>query len=76
MVDKKLIKLFHQILIVQAYFRPLNTSGISNPPSSDININYTKWSAMDAQFIVVGKVESENPISGNIKITWSLIDVF
>ena len=57
-------------------FRPLNTSGISNPPSSDININYTKWSAMDAQFIVVGKVESENPILGNIKITWSLIDVF
>ena len=50
-------------------FRPLNTRGISNPPSSDININYTKWSSMDAQFIVVGKVESENPISGDIKIT-------
>ena len=31
---------------------------------------------MDAQFIVVGKVESENPISGNIKVTWSLIDIF
>ena len=57
-------------------FRPLNTGGISNPPSSDININYTKWSAMDAQFIVVGKVESENRNTGNIKITWSLIDIF
>ena len=30
---------------------------------------------MDAQFIVVGKVESENPISGNIQVTWSLIDI-
>ena len=57
-------------------FRPLNTSGIFSPPSSDININYTKWSAMDAQFIVVGKVEIENPVSGNIKVTWSLIDIF
>ena len=57
-------------------FRPLNTGGIFNPPSNDININYTKWSAMDAQFIVVGKVESENRNTGNIKITWSLIDIF
>jgi TolB protein len=31
---------------------------------------------MDAQFIVVGKVESENRNTGNIKITWSLIDIF
>jgi TolB protein len=57
-------------------FRPLNIGGIFNPPSNDININYTKWSAMDAQFIVVGKVESENRNTGNIKITWSLIDIF
>ena len=57
-------------------FRPLNTGGISNPPSNDININYTKWSAMDAQFIVVGKVEGQNRNTGNIKITWSLIDIF
>ena len=57
-------------------FRPLNTGGISNPPSSDININYSKWSAMDAQFIVVGKVEIGNRNQRNIKVTWSLIDVF
>ena len=57
-------------------FRPLNTRGISKPPSSDININYTKWSAMDAQFIVVGKVESENRNKRSIEITWSLIDIF
>ena len=57
-------------------FRPLNMLGISNPPSSDININYTKWSAMDAQFIVVGKVEPEILNIGNIRVTWSLIDVY
>ena len=31
---------------------------------------------MDAQFIVVGKVESENRNKRSIEITWSLIDIF
>jgi len=54
-------------------FDSLDTSGVSNPPSSDININFTRWSALEAQFIVVGKIDQTQD---RIRVAWSLIDVF
>jgi len=54
-------------------FNTLDTDGVSNPPSNDLNINFTRWSALDAQFIVVGKIDQT---VDRMRVTWSLLDVY
>jgi len=54
-------------------FNTLDTDGVSNPPSNDSNINFTRWSALDAQFIVVGKIDQT---VDRIRVSWSLLDVY
>ena len=54
-------------------FNTLDTDGVSNPPSNDLNINFTRWSALDAQFIVVGKIDQT---VDRIRVSWSLLDVY
>ena len=54
-------------------FSALDTSGVVNIPDSDININYSNWSALEAQFLVVGKINTNND---RITTRWSLIDIY
>jgi TolB protein len=54
-------------------FTSLDTSGISTIPDSDILINFSNWSALQAQFLVVGKIIT---IQNRLITRWSLIDIY
>jgi len=54
-------------------FNTLDTDGVSNPPSDDLNINFTRWSALDAQFIVIGKIDQT---VDRMVVSWSLVDIY
>ena len=54
-------------------FDTLDTDGVSNPPSNDLNINFTKWSALDAKLIVVGKIDQT---IDRMRVSWSLVDIY
>jgi TolB protein len=54
-------------------FMPLNTSGVSSIPDSDMHINFSNWSALQAQFLVVGKITTTN---GKLTTRWSLVDIY
>lgn len=69
----KVHKIIAKDLDRSGLFYSLDTTGVSNPPSSNVNVNFTKWSALEAQFIVVGKID-QTP--DRMRVAWSLIDVF
>ena len=52
-------------------FRVLETRGMANLPSSPAQIKYAEWTALQAQAITVGSVES---IGGKLKVTFHLMD--
>ncbi|MDC0423478.1 Tol-Pal system beta propeller repeat protein TolB [Methylophilaceae bacterium] len=54
-------------------FSALDTSGISNIPDSDMYINFSNWSALQAQFLIVGK---STTIRDRLTTRWSLIDIY
>ena len=77
--DKKnsVLQKMHQVIANDlersGLFAPLNTSGISTIPDSDILINFSNWSALQAQFLVVGKIIT---IQNRLVTRWSLIDIY
>ena len=70
---QKMHKIIANDLERSGLFSSLNTSGVSTIPDSDMFINFSNWSALQAQFLVVGKI-----ITTRNKLTtrWSLIDIY
>ncbi|OZA06159.1 MAG: Tol-Pal system beta propeller repeat protein TolB [Methylophilaceae bacterium 17-44-8] len=54
-------------------FRVLDTRGMANLPTSPNQIKYAEWSALQAQAMTVGTVESLG--GGRFKVTFQLMDV-
>ncbi|MBM3351463.1 MAG: Tol-Pal system protein TolB [Betaproteobacteria bacterium] len=54
-------------------FRVLETAGVANHPTELSQVKYGEWSALQAQALVIGRVE---PLSGNrLKVSFQLADV-
>jgi len=53
-------------------FRILETRGMANLPTSATQIKYAEWTALQAQAIVVGNVESV--AGGRLKVSFQLMD--
>lgn len=54
-------------------FRVLETRGMANLPTAASQVKYAEWSALQAQAITVGHVESLG--GGRLKVTFQLLDV-
>ena len=52
-------------------FRILETRGMANLPTNPSQIKYAEWTALQAQAITVGNVES---VGGKLKVTFHLMD--
>jgi len=57
-------------------FDPLNVEGVGSYPREAMEVNYSNWSAMQAQFLILGKIEADDIDRTKIKVTWSLVDIF
>lgn len=55
-------------------FRVLDTSAMPNQASDVAQVKYSEWAALQAQVLVVGKVESIS--SGRFKVNFHLLDVY
>ena len=70
---EKMHKVIANDLERSGLFTSLDTSGISTIPDSDTLINFSNWSALQAQFLVVGKIIT---IQNRLITRWSLIDIY
>ena len=68
--------LMHQIIAADLYrsgfFRPLEVNGLINKPSVLSEINYPEMTAIEAQVMTLGQVETNN---NRLKVNWFLVDV-
>lgn len=54
-------------------FRALETRGVANQPHDAAEVKYPEWAALQAQALVVGKVEQQ--ANNRLKVTFRLLDV-
>jgi TolB protein len=54
-------------------FRALETRGVANQPHDVAEVKYPEWAALQAQALVVGKVEQQ--ANNRLKISFRLLDV-
>lgn len=54
-------------------FRVLETRGVANVPHEPGEVKYTEWAALQAQALVIGKVEPA--AGGRLKVSFRLLDV-
>ncbi len=54
-------------------FRALETRGVANQPHDVAEVKYPEWVALQAQALVVGKVEQQ--ANNRLKVTFRLLDV-
>lgn len=54
-------------------FRALETRGVANQPHDAAEVKYPEWAALQAQALVVGKVEPQ--ANNRLKVTFRLLDV-
>ena len=75
-VKDKANSLMHQIIAADLYrsgfFRPLEVNGLINKPSVLSEINYPEMTAIEAQVMTLGQVETNN---NRLKVNWFLVDV-
>ena len=55
-------------------FYPLDTRGVSSSPNSDKDVNFSQWKSLEAQFLIIGRVDSLQ--KEKVKVSWSLIDIY
>ena len=55
-------------------FYPLDTRGVSSSPNSDKDVNFSQWKSLEAQFLIIGRVDLLQ--KEKIKVSWSLIDIY
>jgi TolB protein len=70
-------EMIHQIVIADlkssGLFRTLDTRGMANLPTTPSQIKYPEWSALQAQAMTVGNVESVS--GGRLNVSFHLMDV-
>ena len=75
-VKDKANSLMHQIIAADLYrsgfFRPLEVNGLINKPFTLSEINYPEMTAIEAQVMTLGQVETNN---NRLKVNWFLVDV-
>lgn len=75
-VTDKANSLMHQIIAADLYrsgfFRPLEVNGLIKKPSVLSEINYPEMTAIEAQVMTLGQVETNN---NRLKVNWFLVDV-
>ncbi|MBU3735936.1 MAG: Tol-Pal system protein TolB, partial [Methylobacterium sp.] len=54
-------------------FRVLETRGVANQPHEPAEVKYAEWAALQAQALVIGKVEPAP--GGRLKVSFRLLDV-
>jgi TolB protein len=54
-------------------FRTLETRGMANQPHDMAQVKYAEWAALQAQALVIGKVEPQT--GGRLKVSFRLLDV-
>ena len=54
-------------------FYPLDTRGVSSSPNSDKDVNFSQWKSLEAQFLIIGRIDSLQ--KEKVKVSWSLIDI-
>ena len=57
-------------------FYPLDTRGVSSSPNSDKDVNFSQWKSLEAQFLIIGRVDSLQKEKEKVKVSWSLIDIY
>ena len=55
-------------------FYTLDTRGVSASPNSDKEVNFSQWRSLEAQFLIIGRVDFLQ--KEKLKVSWSLIDIY
>ena len=55
------------------FFRIIKTEGVKSLPTHTNQVDYTFWSGLKAELLVIGRVEKNDQ---QIKVTYDLVDVF
>ena len=55
------------------FFRIIKTEGVKSLPTNSDQVDYTFWSGLKAELLVIGRVEKNDQ---QIKVTYNLVDVF
>ena len=55
-------------------FYALDTRGVSASPNSDKEVNFSQWKSLEAQFLIIGRVDFLK--KEKVKVSWSLIDIY
>lgn len=55
------------------FFRPINTEGVQRLPLEIDEVDYTFWAALQAELIIIGRVEKKGE---QVKVIYDLVDVF
>jgi TolB protein len=75
-------KLLHEViandLSRSGLFSPLDISGVSQYPYDARDVNFSNWSALETQFILLGKIKKIAVGRSNtqLEIIWSLVDIY
>ena len=59
-------------------FSPIDISGISQYPYDERDVNFSNWSALQSQFILLGKLRKTAVGRNNlqVEVIWSLVDIY
>lgn len=72
---QKMNKIIESDLKRSGLFDTLNISGVSSFPRDADEVNYSNWSAIQAQFLILGKMTSAQG-SKTLEVKWSLVDIY
>ena len=73
--SQKINQIIENDLIRSGLFDILNTGGVSSYPRNADEVNYSNWSAIQAQFLILGQVVSDTR-SNTMEVKWSLVDIY
>lgn len=79
--QNKNMQLMHEIisndLSRSGLFSPIDVSGVSQYPYDERDVNFSNWSALQSQFLILGTVKpNDSKRSKTQEVTWSLVDVY
>ena len=76
------IQLMHEViandLSRSGLFSPIDISGVSQYPYDERDVNFSNWSALQSQFILLGKLRKTAVGRNNlqVEVIWSLVDIY
>ena len=76
------MQLMHEViandLSRSGLFSPIDISGVSQYPYDERDVNFSNWSALQSQFILLGKLRKTAVGRNNlqVEVIWSLVDIY